>query len=360
MFGSNIIDVAIGLIFLFLLMSLICSAANEILEGVLKKRARDLEKGIGELIGDPKNQSGLIKEIYNHGLVNGLFRGDYSTTSKGRLPSYIPAKNFALALLQVKEKWPALASAAAGAANNAAGEEARKAADKGATGPARPVQDSAPPVVEATRILPANLPKNVTTAFEAFEKLAGDDAAKLQASVEDWYNSSMDRVSGWYKRRSQYIILSMGLVAAVAINADCIEIAKRLSNDSSLRQGVVAMAEATAKTDQAKTDPDKSVDSIKTNINLLDSLGLPIGWPPQPQGDKTTWEQRLIYALSNHSVGWLLTALAVSLGAPFWFDMLNKLIVVRSTVKPHEKSREEKSKDAESTPASRQNQPGAG
>jgi hypothetical protein len=43
-------------------------------------------------------------------------------------------------------------------------------------------------------------------------------------------------------------------------------------------------------------------------------------------------------------VGWLITALAVSLGAPFWFDMLNKFIVVRSTVKPHEKSLEEKSK----------------
>jgi hypothetical protein len=46
-----------------------------------------------------------------------------------------------------------------------------------------------------------------------------------------------------------------------------------------------------------------------------------------------------------HVFGWLLTALAISLGAPFWFDMLNKFIVVRSTVKPKEKSPEEKSKD---------------
>jgi DNA repair exonuclease SbcCD ATPase subunit len=50
----------------------------------------------------------------------------------------------------------------------------------------------------------------------------------------------------------------------------------------------------------------------------------------------------LIYA---HWLGWLLTAMAVSLGAPFWFDTLNRLMVIRSTVKPHEKSREQESKD---------------
>jgi hypothetical protein len=49
--------------------------------------------------------------------------------------------------------------------------------------------------------------------------------------------------------------------------------------------------------------------------------------------------------LYSHWLGWALTAFAVSLGAPFWFDMLNKLIVVRSTVKPHEKSKEQESKD---------------
>jgi hypothetical protein len=44
-------------------------------------------------------------------------------------------------------------------------------------------------------------------------------------------------------------------------------------------------------------------------------------------------------------LGWLLTAGAISLGAPFWFDLLNKFMVIRSTVKPHEKSLEEGSED---------------
>ncbi len=86
--------------------------------------------------------------------MNGLFRGDYGTTPKRKLPSYIPARNFAMAVIEVKENRPALA--AAGAA----------------------------------------LPANVTTAFTAIEKAADNNAAKIQAGVEDWFNSAMDRVSG--------------------------------------------------------------------------------------------------------------------------------------------------------------------
>jgi hypothetical protein len=48
--------------------------------------------------------------------------------------------------------------------------------------------------------------------------------------------------------------------------------------------------------------------------------------------------------------GWLLTALAITLGAPFWFDLLNKIMVIRSTVKPHEKSPEESSEDRQRGP----------
>ncbi len=49
--------------------------------------------------------------------------------------------------------------------------------------------------------------------------------------------------------------------------------------------------------------------------------------------------------------GWAITAFAVSLGAPFWFDILNKFMVVRSTVKPAEKSPPEASKDPQPSPA---------
>ena len=298
MFNSNVLDVAIGLVFLFLLLSLICSAANELLEAFLKNRARDLERGIAELIGDPAKQTEFLKAIYNHGLVNGLYRGSY-TPGSSTLPSYIPAENFARAILSVRDTWVTSEGAAAAKA----------------------------------------LPANVKSALEAFEKTAGSDLKKLQANVETWYDSAMDRVSGWYKRRTQYILLTMGLAVAAGVNADCIGIAQRLSNDMSLRQGVVALAEATAKNTQISAAGQKPMDEIRDSITSLDSLGLPIGWQVKTaETDTKGWVQRVL--------GWILTALAISLGAPFWFDMLNKLIVVRSTVKPHEKSREEGSKDA--------------
>src|ERR1041385_2955072 len=89
MFGSQVIDVAIGMIFVYLLLSLICSAANELIEAKLKNRAKDLEAGIKNLLGN----KALADQLYSHGLISGLFSQD-----KGK-PSYIPSRTFTLALL---------------------------------------------------------------------------------------------------------------------------------------------------------------------------------------------------------------------------------------------------------------------
>ena len=74
-------------------------------------------------------------------------------------------------------------------------------------------------------------------------------------------------------------------------------------------------------------------------------LGLPLGWHSETDPRLSWNDRKLTEHVQDHIFGWLLTALAISLGAPFWFDLLNKFIVVRSTVKPKEKSPEEKSKD---------------
>jgi hypothetical protein len=302
MFGSAILDVALGLVFVFLLLSLVCSALNELLETGLKKRASDLERGIKELIGDPNNETGFVAQIYNHGLVNGLFRGKYGQAD-AKLPSYIPARNFAIALIQIYEQ--------------------RKNAS------AAPEQDPALP-------LAVKIPPNIVSALNAFENTAKGDLNKMREHVEHWYNSSMDRVSGWYERRTQLVILCVGIVLSGALNVDCLEIARRLSTDPTLRQGVVSLAAANVKSQPASTQ-NQPIDQIKANIKALDTLALPIGWEDVDQRF-SAWLLRIL--------GWLLTGVAVSLGAPFWFDVLNKIIVVRSTVKPHEKSREEGSKDA--------------
>lgn len=210
MFNSNIIDVAIGLVFIFLLLSLICSAAHELIEVVLKQRAANLERGIRELAGS--NSGEFVKRLYRHGLVNSLYAGKYVAEARGLfkrlvnryfrgedLPSYIPSQNFALALMDLSKTAPEI------------------------------------------------LPQNVKDALQSFERVAGKDVALLQQNIEDWYDSSMDRVSGWYKRSSQRIILALGLVLTIAVNADSIQIAKRLSTNSNLRQSVEELAESDRK-----------------------------------------------------------------------------------------------------------------
>lgn len=319
MFGSDILDIVVGMIFVFLLLSLICSALSEFIETLFKNRAKDLERGISELIGDPKKTSGVLAAIYNHGMVNSLFKGCYPPENAGDLPSYIPAASFALAVIDLAKNPDTLA------------------------------------------ILPPNLKK----AVETFEAKAGGDAAKFQASLETWFNSSMDRVSGWYKRRAQLIIATLGLLVAIALNASTITIARTLSNDSALRKGLVAAAQARASQSPAATTPAANVpttpatagtattqaggtatpatanskEEIQQDISNLSGLGLPIGWheadaaqlfSPKPG---TKWWLVLMVWLQR-VFGWLLTAVAISMGAPFWFDLLSKVITVRSTLKP--------------------------
>ena len=303
MFSSNILDVAVGLVFVFLLLSLISSAANELIETFLRRRAAFLEKGIRELVGgNDKVTEDFMQKIYDHGLINSLYIGTYLDPKK-ILPTYIPSRNFALAVLDL---W----------------KSARQSGE--------------------------DLPPNVAKALAAFDKVADEKtrsvqekAEMFQKEVENWYNSSMDRVSGWYKRRSQIFVLVLGVTITVLVNADCIQIAKRLSTDANMRQAAARLAEKqTAPPSTGQSDAKSTLAQIKQNLADLDGIGLPLGWSPWPHSPAEAGK-----GFMEHGVGWLITALAISLGAPFWFDVLNKIIVVRSTVKPSEKSGAEASKD---------------
>ena len=368
MFGLSLLDVAIGTMFVFLLLSLVCSAINEIIEAWLKRRASYLERGIREMLDDPAG-GGLTQAVYNHPLVSALFQGQYDPAKisggeyerNSNLPAYIPSRNFALALMDVI--LPAQAAGGAGGVTPSGATGATPAAD-----PNLKVNTDAPPATAApgaanNPLTPLREAVGATTGGQARTALlslidaAGDDVAKARENIENWFNSTMDRVAGMYKRRAQWMILFLGLGVAIALNADTIYIVRALSNDSTLRASLVAAAQEYAK--QPPNADSKPEERLKENYNAIQSLGLPIGWSKAPGGDPARrspglpWRDiglgdwlvawaRLFYW---HWLGWLLTAAAVSQGAPFWFDLLNKIIVVRSTVKPREKSPEESSKD---------------
>ena len=330
MFGSAILDVAIGLIFVFLVMSLIVTAVSELIASKLNLRASNLETGIRNLLHPRSNSDSakptedLTKKIFEHPLVNSLSR-------PGDKPSYIPSRTFALSLIDVISKLDG------------------KALDKTQV---KALIDSLPN---------EELRKSLTVLAEEAEQ----DLEKLKVNIEVWFNNSMDRVSGWYKRRTQFIHVALGIVFAVALNVDTFLIARTLANDSALRDSLVAQAQELAKTKpEANTDSKKE---IEDRIKQLGGLGLPIGWtdepvpglrkwpgwipgtkespePDKPDFDKPVrWGELWGQTLRYHIVGWLLTGFAASLGAPFWFDLLNKFMNLRSAGKaPEEEPKEPK------------------
>ncbi|HEV7389294.1 MAG TPA: hypothetical protein VGN73_11845 [Gemmatimonadaceae bacterium] len=330
MFGSQILDVALGIILVFLISSLIASALREAIEAKVKARAVFLERGIRELL-DGKHGTDLTKQFYEHPLIYSLFQGLYeakkSRHSGGSLPTYIPAKNFAAAVIDITVR--------------------------GTTdGPnALPLNTSRVTVQTLReRALGLANPQLARAVLIATDN-TGDDLSKASKNLEDWFDSSMDRVSGWYKRRTQYWLLGIGFVMAAALNINALRIGEGLWRDKALRESLTKRAEATAQNPEHQRSLTDSVGrdkDLKNTLADLKTLNLPIGWTDTAKHEaRARFSSKAggIWFLVVALLGYSLTALAVSLGAPFWFDLLNKVIVLRSTVKPHEKSPEEGSKD---------------
>ena len=360
MFGSNVLEVGVGIALLFLFVSLICTSFQEGVEMILKSRASDLERGIRLLLHDPQG-GGAAKTFFAHPLIYSLFKGEYQPGSlvrdgkgglvmprahRANLPSYIPAANFSAALIDLV------------ATGRLSGADANAGA-AGQGGKPRPAT-----LAEWRRAADAiagndKVAQAVRSAFE----LAGGDVEAARANLETWYNGTMDRVSGWYKRRAQTSLFLVGLFIAVGLNIDAITVVRELSESSALRQAAVAAVEnaaATASGSQPADPPSLLSMEYEMARNAIRDIGYPVGWDewwPAPQRTQLTCSGGSLclsgiyvpYALAV-AMGWVATALAVMLGAPFWFDVLNKFMVIRSTVKSYEKSPPEGSEDRKPTP----------
>ena len=372
MFGSQILEVSIGLILTFLLVSLILTAIRETLEAWMKTRATDLERAIAELLDD-QGTNGARAELYNHALVAPLFAGapkliDFSKKGiverilwgfrTGRnLPSYIPRETFALA------------------------------------------------VEDLLRNSKASI--RISEAYRALSEGLNQDPVHIRKGLEQLYDAAMDRAAGWYKRRTQWILFWLGLGTALVLNINAFTIAQHLATSEAARAQMVGIAErlvserrpaangaegnaasaqtpgATAPAAQrsgpepgnvseitvpasrdapAEVDP-SAADAAQRLNSLVQAVGLPIGWDEiQVQRIAQSVDQQGWLAAVSLVFGYLAVALAATLGAPFWFDLLGKFMVIRSTVKPTEKSPDEASKDGGTggSPQPRQPEDGGG
>jgi hypothetical protein len=166
------------------------------------------------------------------------------------------------------------------------------------------------------------------------------DLKKTRANVEEWFNNSMDRVSGWYKRKVQLIILLIGLVVSLLLNADSITIVRVLWTQPAVREGL-AQAAQTYVQEHKDTDLKVQRDTIEAELGLLRSTNLPFGWiVAEPDASKPMDPRNLVALWRNPAelllkvLGLVVTGAAVSLGAPFWFETLGKVVKLRATGEP--------------------------
>jgi hypothetical protein len=199
-----------------------------------------------------------------------------------------------------------------------------------------------------------------------------NDIDKAQTFLEDWFNAAMDRVSGLYKRNTQTIVFAFSLVACIGLNVNTVTITTALSQNLSLRSALTAQADAAAANPDfvnAMSNSAEATNALGAQVGEIEQLqGLPIGWGDTACAQLAQLTPRACFWRAPDSkalpkpakpadpvgaglgvveivAGWAMTAFAITLGAPFWFDVLNKIMVVRSTVKPAEKSGDEASKD---------------
>lgn len=325
---TALLEVLIGLALLFFLTSIICSGINELIAQQLGRRGKFLREGMMNLVAD----RWLYLRLINHPIVSSLYR---DLPGKPRTPSYIPGRTFATALIDVVLS---------------------KAAQLGNDGNAQP---SEPATFDAIRAAALKCKERGYTSGDVLLPLldaAHGDLERAHANIAGWYEAGMDRVSGWYKRYTRKLLFITGLFVAVLFNVDTLNVAKELGRSAELRRSLVDAAEHVVETGRfggvklAADDPDvmlatADLKKLAQAMATLESKGLPVGFSCLEATDEAQaggrelgrmlsecWKHTKERAAGSwllKMVGWLITALAVSLGAPFWFDLMKKFMDVR-------------------------------
>lgn len=345
------LDVAIALSLVYLMMAGLVSGIQEALAIFLQQRGKMLRKGIESLlcgaVSMTGNDTSLLEKVYKHPMIDVLRDGQ-------RLPSYVPASSFVLAFVDTLVDGYRCA---------------------------QPLFAGLPEAVE-------KLPEgDLKRSLRVIIQQANGDVGKLQSLLEAHFNAVMDRVTGWYKRQTHWVLFLVAAVLSVAFNVDSVHLGQQLVTNNELRNRLVASADQVVKEGTQQIAPNapapvsgdplnEKLDEVSKLLTDFRKLNLPIGWkdcnpsaaksnpqqesknptpgkpdgvPPAPAGknaDAQSAAASVEMCTPNGAPstvsswllvmgGWFVTAVAASLGAPFWFQMLSKLIPIRSAgVKP--------------------------
>lgn len=377
MINSSILDIVIGLVFIYLLYSLMTTLIQEIIASHFGFRAKILERAVFRMLEDENKFNSKFRsvlylfkrsgngglrhsmsgEFYEHPLIK--FLGEDNNRDK---PSYINKETFSKVIIDLLR-----------------GNQVKPGDDVQAL-----IQKS----LDAKRANwdDAKISSETASFLCSIWADANGDVAKFRVYLEEWFEETMDRATGWYKKHTQFILFFVGFTIAIAFNIDTLKIVNKLEKDPKLREQIVQQADAFVK-DHPNLDLDLMQQEIEfkrsvaermkadsladmKNINtyIEDSLKLVRFQLLKARRDTLMnraelllkkdirnvhhslgleWESyecnsSLLECIFLSIVGWTLTALALSLGAPFWFDLLNKLMKLRGSVATPTKDDKEK------------------
>ena len=282
-----ILEVAIGLIFIWLILSIVTMQIQDIISNLLNRRAKLLEKSMLEMC----KSSQMVDEIYKHPLVDAICKHD----KKGKLvkPANIPNSVFAAAAMEVFMNAGSL-------------ENMTPVTSMSLTQMHKGMDDleKLHPALGRTvnRLMPG-------LDFEKGTHLAKEQITLYRTNMEDWFENVMARATIEYKNQAFIWAFIIGVIIAFAFNVDTIYISNQLWREPTLRQALVVEAQSSA--------------SQSPITNSINALTIPIGWTNYP-ATLSDWPLKIL--------GIAMSGVAAMQGAPFWFDGLKKLLDLRESI----------------------------
>jgi hypothetical protein len=266
------LDVFISLITIYIVLALSVSALTEIITRLVGLRSVGLKSGIRSILQDPnvKDLTDETKRFWNSGIVKSATDGDPS-------PNSMDALTFATATL---------VTAGLDVARNA--------------GQAKAMIANAP--------IDSHL-KDVLTGLADRSLCRG---TTLHDELAQHFDATMEKIGRWYRHWTQAMAFALAVLFTIYVNANTLDLLHQLTAhpESRIELAKIQSSQSADPADRARALSNlKDLDTIITS----DTLG---GKTLRPEFAKDPFRT---------FVGLLITILAVSLGAPFWFDVLSRI-----------------------------------
>ncbi len=335
MSGFPILDLVVGIIFIYFLLSIICSSIVEMMLTVKKVRAKVLGEWLIKIldnkVANEKNeQVNLGKEIMDHSILAGL-------STKGKSPSYIDSKNFVSALLDKIHTYSSTV--------NPSNIDEIILSLKSTTAISEELKRSF--------LIAAHEAKD---SFNALTIKTIGAMELFRNKMENWYDSNMDLLGGPLKKYTRRFTFISSIIVTLLVNADTIEISRYLYNNPEAAKALATKAYETATDEKIKQEMERKAlaktaqsDSVKLTVQQLDSsinanikviknaetvlkASFPLGWVNSSYSESRDFGDWILFWIGK-LIGMALTVVAIMMGAPFWFDILNKVSNIRGSGK---------------------------